>query len=330
MALINSLTSGVAALRAFSKGLEVIGDNVANVNTTGFKGSRARYEDSFSNALQRSTPSPADGSASNTSAMQVGTGVNVASIRQRFTQGSLQTTGLATDLGIAGNGFFRVKNNLSGTEYVTRAGDFRLDDNGLLVTNDGLRVQGLNDGAATFTATVVSGKLVFSKTATTPPATVGDLQVNADLTVANGGLVNSTGGAFTDAEIEAAAPKITSFATDKSGNLVLSLSNGESYTRGKVLLMDFSDPSALMREGGNLFSGMDAAGPKGGLTLTEANNTPGGAGLGTIESGTIELSNVDLTEEFSEMITTQRSFQAGSRIITVSDQVLEEVVNLKR
>jgi flagellar hook protein FlgE len=59
-------------------------------------------------------------------------------------------------------------------------------------------------------------------------------------------------------------------------------------------------------------------------------NAPGGNGLGIIQSGTIELSNVDLTEQFSDLITTQRSFQAGSRLITVSDTILEDIVNLKR
>jgi flagellar hook protein FlgE len=94
--------------------------------------------------------------------------------------------------------------------------------------------------------------------------------------------------------------------------------------------MDFNDPTALVREGANLFSGFDAAGVIGNINLTSADNTPGSYGLGSIQGGTLELSNVDLAEEFANMITTQRSFQAGSRIITVSDDVLQEVVNLKR
>jgi len=82
--------------------------------------------------------------------------------------------------------------------------------------------------------------------------------------------------------------------------------------------------------GDNLFAGLIAAGPLGGLALSATNNKPGGAGLGSIESGTLELSNVDLTEQFADMITAQRSFQASSRIVTISDSVLEEIVNLKR
>jgi flagellar hook protein FlgE len=82
--------------------------------------------------------------------------------------------------------------------------------------------------------------------------------------------------------------------------------------------------------GNNLYTGFDAAGAVGGATLTASNNAPGENGLGTIEAGTLELSNVDLTEQFANMITTQRSFQASARLVTVSDAVLEDIVNLKR
>jgi flagellar hook protein FlgE len=100
-----------------------------------------------------------------------------------------------------------------------------------------------------------------------------------------------------------------------------------------VLLQNFNDTSALMREGANLYTALDAAGPIGGGIFSNAvagGNDPGANGLGRIQSGTLEQSNVDLTQQFSELITIQRSFQAGSRLITVSDSVLEDVVNLKR
>jgi flagellar hook protein FlgE len=84
-----------------------------------------------------------------------------------------------------------------------------------------------------------------------------------------------------------------------------------------------------MREGANLYTGLTAAGAIGGGILAGSND-PGADGLGLIQSGTLESSNVDLTDQFSQLITTQRSFQAGSRLITVSDSVLEDIVNLKR
>jgi flagellar hook protein FlgE len=182
-----------------------------------------------------------------------------------------------------------------------------------------------------------AGKLTFVKTVhpdttATPPEdfTTGDLQIDFNPTLANGRLTNNTGGAFTDAEILEKVPKMLSFAFLKNGDLSVSLDNGDSFVGGRVLLMDFRDPTALVHEGANLFTGFDAAGIVGNLKMDATNNTPGGYGLGSIQGGTLELSNVDLTNEFANMITTQRSFQAGSRIITVSDDVLNEVVNLKR
>ncbi len=153
--------------------------------------------------------------------------------------------------------------------------------------------------------------------------------MNVDLSI-SAVLTNSTGGAFTDVQVAAAAPRLQSFTIDKNGNAVAFMSNGDSFTRGRVLLQGYSDPSALVKEGNNLFSGMSSAGAIGGLTLSASNNSAGTNGLGHIQSGTLELSNVDLTEEFANMITTHRSFQAGSRLVTVSDTVLQDIVDLKR
>lgn len=328
MSLIGTMGSGISALRTFVKGLEVIGNNIANVNTTGFKGSSAKYADSFSNLLQSASPSPSGGDGSNTPATQVGTGVSLAGINTNFTQGALSSTGNVTDLGISGAGFFRVRDPSTGGEYVTRAGDFRVDEQGYLVTQQGFRVQGLSDGAISYAATDVAGTLTFTPT-TTDAATVGDIRFDVSLSVGSG-LTNGTGGSFTDAEVEAEAPTLRSFSIDQYGNAIAFMSDGTSFNRGTVLLQDFRDPSALTKEGNNLFSGFDAAGPVGGIGLSATGNGPGANGLGRIQSGTLELSNVDLTEQFASLITTQRSFQAGSRLITVSDSVLEDIVNLKR
>jgi flagellar hook protein FlgE len=282
MSLIGTLTSGVSALRTFSKGLEVIGNNIANINTTGYKSSQATFSDSFSNTLRASAPS--SGTTSSQSAIQVGTGVQLSSITTNYNQGSLNSTGNVTDLGISGKGFFVVQNATSGMQYATRDGQFRPDDNGFLVTTGGLRLQGMMG------------------------ATVGDLQIGASVPP---------------------GAELQSVSFDTAGNMIESYSDGTSATTGRVLLQNFQDPSALMRDGSNLYSGLTAAGAIGGGILAGSND-PGAAGLGLIQSGTLESSNVDLTDQFSQLITTQRSFQAGSRLITVSDSVLEDIVNLKR
>jgi flagellar hook protein FlgE len=184
-----------------------------------------------------------------------------------------------------------VRDTVSDRQYATRAGDFRLDDAGYLVTNDGHRVQGFND---------------------TTLGVIGDLQIDA------------TGAPAT------AAPgaSMVSFGIDTEGKIHVHLSDGTEFVRGQVLLQRFSDPQALMREGNNLYSGIGAAGPLGGATPTPA--APGTNGLGRIQAGMLELSNVDLANQFSDLITSQRAFQAAARVITTSDDMLQELVNLKR
>ena len=328
MSLISSLTSGVSALKSFTRGIEVIGNNIANVNTTAFKASRVDYSDSFSNLLKQSSVSPNGSSGSNQASSQVGTGVQVGAISSRFTQGQLNSTGITTDLGIVGEGFFKVDDTINNLSLATRAGNFRLDDRGYMVTLDGFRLQGLTGGTITYDVTDVGGEITFTPT-TIAPTTVGDIRLDFSLAVGSG-LTNSTGGAFTDAQVEAAAPGLRGMSIDKLGNIQLILSNGDVFDAGKVLLMDFKDPQALVAEGNGLYSGFEAAGIVGSANLTVADNSPGGNSLGTLQSGTLEQSNVDLAEEFTNMITIQRSFQAGARIITVSDDILNEVVNLKR
>ncbi|MGC3991899.1 MAG: flagellar hook-basal body complex protein [Chthoniobacteraceae bacterium] len=329
MALIGSLATGVSALDAFSKGMEVIGDNIANVNTTAFKDSTANYADAFANLLQGSAASPSSGNGSDVITRQVGEGVQISSIKQNFSQGSSSSTGVSSDFAVSGNGYFQVKDQQNGTAYATRAGDFRVDDSGYLVTTQGYRVQGLSNGTAALTASVdANGNLTFSISSTTAPSTVGDLKIDSNLTTANGGIIDNTGGAFTAAQIDAASPKITNYTVNNAGSIQVNLSDGESYTRGQFLLQSYQDPNALVRQQGNLYTGMQTANPIGGMTLTAANNSPNTNGNGMIQQGSLELSNVDLTNEFANLINTQRSFQAGSRVITTADQLLQTIVNL--
>lgn len=279
MALLNSFSSGVSAVKTFSKSLEVIGDNIANVNTTGFKGSRVTNQDSFSETFVRSAPANGDVPGANT--MQVGQGTSVASISQRFTQGVLSTTGGPADLGISGKGFFKVQNPETQDFYYTRAGDFRLDDTGSLLTNEGMNVM------------MASGKVVIPPTQGTNP--------------------------------------LHSYKIDKNGEISAYYANGTTSTAiGQILLTSFANPNALERVAGNILTnpGGEAggAGAAGATQATAANATL----FGDVIQGTLELSNVDLTQQFSDLIVAQRAFQAGSRVITVSDSVMEEIVNLKR
>lgn len=289
--MLRSLSSGVSGIQQFQNRIDVIGNNIANSNTIAYKAARTDFSDAFSQTLQVSS---ASSSGSNQAGMQVGSGVNTAAVKNIFTQGALNRTGFGTDMAIDGDGFFVVRDPVSNVEFVTRAGDFRIDSNNYLITNKGLRVQGYN--AADTTATGPRGDIQidasFRPTTTSPTASM------------------------------------TTFSVGRQGELNVFMSDGTQYVRGQILLQRFSDPQALLKEGDNLYSGMAAAGPLGGSTPTAG--TPGTSGLGFIESSALELSNVDLANEFASLIATQRGFQASARIITTSDEVLQELVNLKR
>jgi len=168
----------------------------------------------------------------------------------------------------------------------------------------------------------------------TPAAKVGDVKVSFDEGV-NYDFYDTNGIKLAGIPLAAAqngGPKIRTFNVGTAGDINVILSNGQTFTAGSVLLMSFRDPGALTREGDNLFSGLYTAGPYNGVwdDANIANFTPSYKGLGSINGGSLELSNVDIGEEFATMITTQRAFQAGSRVISTADQMLEEAVNLKR
>ena len=265
MSLLGTLTTSVSALDSFTTGLNTIGNNIANINSNGFKSNSVSFADTFS-----------------------GLWTQVSSTSTNFSQGALNSTGTPTNLGISGSGFFIVKDPNSGEEYATRDGGFTLDTSGYLVNSQGYRVEGLTGG-----------------TSGAAPSTLGDIKIG---TPPNGTTLQSVG--FTSV-----------------GNLVETYSDGSQTTTNQVLLQNYSDLSGLTAEGNNLFGNLPSAGP---LTSTLGSaNAPSQGGLGTIQGGTVEQSNVDLTQEFSAMISMQRAFEANARLLTVSDTVLEDVVNMK-
>ena len=263
-------------MQQFQQEMDVIGNDIANVNTTGFKSASVQFADALSQNLEMT------GSGGTT---QIGTGVTTEAITNQFTQGSINTTGKDSDLAISGNGFFLVRDPISGATYATRAGDFGLDSSGYLITSAGMRVQGYSDPGL---------------------STLGDIQIDG-----NGGTSSSS--------------TISGYAIGTDGKITVTPGDATpSFIRGQVLLQNFTSPEALVKEGDNLYSNLSAAGQ---MSQPAAPKT---SGLGTIESDSLEASNVDLTIEFSDMITAQRAFEASSKIITTSDEMLQTLVNLKR
>jgi flagellar hook protein FlgE len=279
--MLRSLNSGVSGLRQFQSEMDIIGNNIANSNTLAFKAARADFSDALSQTLQ------APSSAGGTPGIQVGNGVTTASVTYLLNQGAVTDTGVQSDLAISGAGYFVVRDVNTNQEYATRAGDFRVDDTGFLITSGGLRVQGFTDGALT---------------------TRGDVQIDG------------TGRPATSDP----AAVIQNYSISSGGQITVRLSDNTEYVRGQVLLQNFQNPQSLMRQGNNLYSNLSQAGP---MAQTES---PGTQGLGQLQTSSLEMSNVDLTSEFAGLITTQRGFQASARIITTSDEMLQELVNLKR
>lgn len=263
-------------MQAFQEEMDVIGNNIANVNTTGFKSARMDFTEAFDQQLSGGVGGQP---------MQIGTGVTTSAISTQYLQGNISPTSTPTDVAISGSGFFVVQDAASGANYVTRDGSFHLDKDGNLLTSSGLNVRGFSDAGLT---------------------TVGNITI--DNTGAPGG--------------DTAA--VQSFNIGSDGTISVTLTDGVNFTRGQLLLQDFSNPGALTKQGSNLYTYTAAAGP-----LAAA--VPGGtSGTGKMVSGALEMSNVDLAGQFADLITAQRAFQANARIITTSDELLQELVNLKR
>ena len=129
MGIMSSLFTGVSGLSANGMSLSVIGDNIANANTTGFKGSRGSFGDILSQSLGGS------------SSFQIGRGVNLQGVQGMFTQGTIETTANPLDLAIEGDGFFIVQSPEGGNFY-TRAGQFKIDKDGNIINPDGMLLQG--------------------------------------------------------------------------------------------------------------------------------------------------------------------------------------------
>ncbi|NMM51239.1 flagellar basal body rod protein FlgG [Paenibacillus aquistagni] len=272
--MIRSMYSGVSGMRGFQTKLDVIGNNIANVNTTGFKAGRVMFKDIMSQTM--SGASAANDGQPGVNPKQVGLGVQIGSIDTVHTGGSAMTTNRPLDLRIDGDGFFTViLSEDQEVPFLTRAGDFHLDAARQLVTSDGL-------------------------------------------------FVTDNGGAPIVLEDD-----VTSFTISQTGEIIATRSDGTTEPTGVQLgIGKVVNPEGLEKIGGNLYRMTPNANVDGEFEFVTANDAE--AGTGALVSGQLEMSNVDLTSEFAEMIVAQRGFQANSRIITTSDEVLQEVVNLKR
>ena len=389
--MLRSLYSGISGLRAHQTMLDVTGNNIANVNTAGFKSSTTQFQDTLSQMTQGA--SAPQGQTGGSNPAQIGLGVRVAGVSTNFSQGSSQSTGRATDMMISGDGFFIT--NKGGQQLYTRAGSMTFDANSQLVSPDGGILQGWtanggtvdpagpignitlnpNTMVATPTKTVtLDGNLPsdaadgtslqrvvkvydpsgaestltlnfsFDKTAgkwnvADGATSIGSMTFSADGELTSGGTLTSAGGLKIDlskvsgyatmnsltvaGQDGAPVGKLESFTLGNDGSLIGSFSNGTKQVLAKIALAKFTNPAGLEKAGGSSYV---ATANSGNVQLGAA----GDPGIGTLAGGSLEMSNVDLSQEFTNLIVAQRGFQANARIITTSDEVLQELTQLKR
>ena len=241
--------------------MAVISNNLANVNTTGFKKGRAVFEDlMYQNLRQVGAATSQDTQAP--SGMSLGTGVRVVATEKVFTQGSTSQTGNGLDVAISGRGFLQVALP-DGTLAYTRDGSLQLNSQGQLVTSSGYAVQP--------SITIPSGA--------------------QSITIAADGVVSAT------------------------------LSGQATPTQvGTLQLADFVNPAGLQPRGENLLTESAASG-------AAQISTPGLNGLGTLQQGAVEASNVNVVEEMVNMIQAQRAYEMNTKAITSSDQMLQFISN---
>jgi flagellar hook protein FlgE len=277
--MMRGMFAAISGLKNHQVMLDVTANDIANVNTIGYKSARTTFKDSLTQ-LQRGA-SGSTGANGGTNAAQIGLGVGLGSIDNLMSGGALQSTGNPLDVAIQGEGFFRVAQTtapavppVASMQY-TRAGNFTTNQQGYLLTQEGYYVVGKN----------------------------------------------GAGGADQLIQIQ---PGGTNVAVAADGSVsYIPAAGGARVTAGYLSVATFQNSAGLERASGNRWLASANSG-------TEQADVAGVGGRGQTTAGAIEMSNVDLAQTFTNMITAQRGFQANSRVISTSDEMLQDLVNLKR
>lgn len=388
--MLRSLYAGISGMKANQVKLDVIGNNIANVGTTAFKGSRVRFQDMVSQSMSQAlAPGTNQGGVN---PRQVGLGVQVAGIDTLVSQGMMQPTSRNLDIAMDGEGYLMLAKGLvpagTGTSEIpgaegedptaavpaadaagvaagvtlkrdytinstkdlslvySRDGALTLDNEGNLLNSDGLRVLGyaVSDGKnlsldydinrmPMLTYADADSKTLSTQAKLIPlviPEKIFVPAVEAD-----------------DAAIppilasEAATLRIRTFSIEKDGVIKAVLENGKVAVLGQIAVASFKNPAGLSKIGGNTYSSTSNSGAavvrtgKGAVTSESTPETPvyvkdNGMGYGDMLQGMLEMSNVDLAEQFTDMIIASRAFQAAGKTITTGDEILQDIINLKR
>ncbi len=274
-----SFFTSLSGLKAAQTDLNVISNNVANTNSTGFKKSRALFGDLFAAAPTQATSSVA------------GQGVRLNGIKQQFTQGTLQSTDKTLDLAIAGDGFFSVKGQPPRSDLTfTRNGAFSVNSDREVVDTIGSKAQLLPvdaNGVVTSTSAADMYDFVLPDVDPTDPAAL-----------------------------------LTNISVNNEGVISATFSNGNQMKIGALAMASFAAIEGLRPVGD---AHWQSTGDSGVAQINQAANGP----LGQVRSGSLELANVDITEELVSLIAAQRNFQANAQAIETSNTLTQTIINLQ-
>lgn len=338
--MLRAMDSAVAGLRAHQNKMDVVGHNIANVNTDGFKAQQYTFKEAM---YQTSTASTANnGSVGGVNAAQYGYGTLMGTIGMDMTASTPTYRG-GFNASIDGEGFYMVMNNATTVSnqdakatsfFYTRVGQFTVDSQGYVVDGNGNFVYGyktvgedeLKNGIVTKVDELTPLRApVDDKTESTPDSP--SVKKLSNIQIDNTGKISAS----IDIENKKTVPN-PDFDKNKPADPVTNpstIEKTEVVTKtvylGTVAIATFQNPNGLTKVGNNYYTTSD-----GDNTGDMATAVPGTGSTSTLMPGYIEASNVDLAKEFADMITTHRGFQANSKMITVSDEMLSDLVAMKR
>jgi flagellar hook protein FlgE len=342
--------SGISGMKVNQTKLDVIGNNITNVSTTAFKSSSVKFKDMlYQNAGEATAPTSALGG---TNAKQVGLGAQVSSINKLMGQGNALATGRSLDVCIDGDGYLVVaKGDINGGITITpadglatanpsgmgtlsetlftRDGNLTLDYQGNLLTADGHRVMGyyMNTTAAATPVSLAYNSTSGSIEATYVSADAKDLKVS-DATMRPLAIPDSI-------KVGTVNDPVKKYEIGSDGIITCVLGSGKRAAIGQIAMASFKNPEGLTDLGGNLCLNSSNSGPtvykNGRIDKTATTTSPdNSSGYGALIQGALEGSNVDLTEQFTDMITASKSFQAASKLISTGDEILTTITGLVR
>ncbi len=342
--MLRSMYSGISGMKVNQTKLDVVGNNIANVSTTGFKSSQARFKDMlYQNAGYASAPTTAMGG---TNAKQVGLGAQLSSINKMMGQGNAMSTGRSLDVCVDGDGYLVVSRGdvTSGVgegattapekTYFTRDGNLTLDKDGNLLTADGYRVMGYYLTGTSTGSNPTSANPSIKYDATTLMPTVSYVDADAKDLKATSKVMSPL--AIPD-EISIDGTnkeKVMTFEIGKDGIISAVLSSGKRSAIGQIAMATFKNPEGLTNVGGNLLLNSANSGEilfkEGVAKDATTGNDDKVTGFGDFIQGALEGSNVDITEQFTDMIVATRAFQASSKMISNGDEILQTITGLVR